>query len=55
MIDYTENQLTKRISKLIKYGKENGFDKIDICPYKMNSPFAGRFYNLFHRDVKLDD
>ena len=55
MADYTENQLTRRVAKLIKYGKINGFDKIDICPHKMMSPFAGRHYNLFHSNIKLDD
>ena len=51
MADYTENQLTRRVAKLIKYGKTNGFDKIDINQYKMMSPFAGRHYNLFHRKI----
>ena len=54
MADYTENQLTRRVAKLIKYGKTNGFDKIDIFPHQMSSPFAGRYYNLFHREIELD-
>jgi hypothetical protein len=52
--DYDENKLTQRVAKLLRYGKKNGFNKIDINPTHMHSLFAGRKYNLFHREVQLD-
>jgi 8-oxo-dGTP pyrophosphatase MutT (NUDIX family) len=50
MCTLTGNNLTTLISKLIRHGKENGFDSIDIKPNYMESIFPGRFYNFFHRN-----
>ena len=49
------NNLTKKVAKLLKYGKKNGYDKIDIVSKQMQSPFAGRTYNFFHSKVNLDE
>jgi ADP-ribose pyrophosphatase YjhB (NUDIX family) len=51
LCSYKENNLTKSLAKLIKYGVENGFENIDIKSHYMKSPFAGRFYNLFYRPI----
>ena len=51
LCNYSENNITKTVSKLIKYGKEKGFENIDITPREMSSPFKGRFYNLFFRQM----
>jgi hypothetical protein len=50
-LNYEGNKLTARIAAVLKYGIENGFDAIDICPKHMESPFAGRTYNFFHRKL----
>lgn len=51
MCTFTENNLTQLVSKIIKHGKENGFDSIDFKPKHMQSIFAGRSYNFFHRNI----
>lgn len=48
---YSENNITKTVSKIIKYGKDKGFENIDIAPKEMSSPFVGKFYNLFFRQI----
>jgi 8-oxo-dGTP pyrophosphatase MutT (NUDIX family) len=52
LLNYSENNLTRTMARLINYGKLNGFDKIDIKPKEMSSPFRGRFYNLFFRQIE---
>ncbi|RNA25749.1 nucleoside diphosphate-linked moiety X motif 6 [Brachionus plicatilis] len=51
LCNYSENNITKTVSKLIKYGQVKGFENIDIAPKEMSSPFKGKFYNLFFRQL----
>lgn len=51
LLNYSENNVTKTIAKLVNYGKQHGFDSIDIKPRELSSPFKGRFFNLFFRNV----
>lgn len=51
----TDNNLTRRIARLVRHGKINGFENIDVNFKTIESPFAGRHYNLFYRDVKLEE
>ena len=51
MCNYEGNRLSQLAAKLIKYGVENGFDKIDIMPKHMHSIFPGRTFNFFFRNV----
>lgn len=51
LLNYTENNLTRLVAQLIKHGRDNGFDSIDIKPREMSSPIKGRFYNLFFKHV----
>ena len=54
LCSYEHNNLTNKVSKLMRYGKLHGFDKIDIQPVNMHSIFPGRTYNFFHRKADLD-
>lgn len=54
LANYKENNLTKVLANLIKHGVKNGFEHVDINSHYMKSPFAGRFYNLFHRPISSD-
>lgn len=51
LCEYSENNLTRVVSKLVRYGKEKGFENIDITPKELSSPFKGRFYNLFSKEI----
>lgn len=51
LVDYEGNNLSRLLARLVKHGQKAGFDSIDICPRHMASPFKGRFYNLFFRQV----
>ena len=52
LLNYTENNLTRLMAQMIKHGKDNGFDSIDIKPREMSSPIKGRFYNLFYKHIE---
>jgi len=52
MCNYTESKLTQLTAESIWFGKENGFDKVDIRPKEMASVFPGRTYKYFYRDFK---
>lgn len=50
MCNYTQSKLTQLTAEAIRYGKENGFDKVDIKPQEMKSVFPGRTYKYYYRN-----
>jgi hypothetical protein len=51
MCDYAESRLTQNMAQSIRYGREHGFENVDIKPRQMESAFPGRFFKYFYRNL----
>ncbi|XP_049897793.1 nucleoside diphosphate-linked moiety X motif 6 isoform X2 [Epinephelus moara] len=43
--------ITSRVARLLLYGVEQGFDKIDLTMEELPAVYSGMFYQLYHRQL----
>ncbi|NWI62186.1 NUDT6 protein, partial [Todus mexicanus] len=43
--------ITSNVAKLLLYGYQEGFDKIDITTREFRTVYTGLFYKLYHREL----
>ncbi|GFR65117.1 nucleoside diphosphate-linked moiety X motif 6-like [Elysia marginata] len=45
------SSITHRMAEIISFGLREGWDKVDICPTKMESIYKGKMFHMFNRPL----